>query len=103
MDIIDILLNKPIGSTKATHDFATKIIIELDFIKESKKTTTFKKEAVEKIITKYYNKHGAECHFFLQKHLHNYVTKKREFEKGVLNEILGKQMLKCGCECNNKV
>lgn len=99
--IVDVLLNRQIGSTYNEINFINEIVKKLDILKESKMSKPRKGERIESIIEEYYDKHGASCHFFLQKRLNEYVTMKYTFELGVIQEILGKQMRKCGCSVNN--
>lgn len=100
--MVDIIMNRNIGETFMQETFVMEIVKKLDIIKNSKYTKTTKQEKVESIISDYYDKHGARCHFFLQKRLLEYVTNKH-FVLGEINEVLGKQMRKCGCDINNKI
>jgi hypothetical protein len=95
---IDVMLCKPLGSTAKERDWTREIVEKLDKIKNSNKSKPKKKEAIEEVISEYFDEHGAQCHFFLQKRLHDYVTMKCEFGLGEIHEVLGKQMMKCGCK-----
>lgn len=93
--IIDI--HYIIGVIDKDITFSLLVVNKLNIIKD-KKTQKYKKKLdVEKIIIEHFNEHGAKCHFYLQKTLLDYVIHPENFERGVIHEIVGKQMRKCGC------
>jgi hypothetical protein len=97
LNIIDIFHGNPIGHLNSTMLFSRQVVEDLDKIKNN----SWKRVRIQKLIIKYFDKHGASCHFWLEKTFNKYISKKETFGLGVIHEIVGKQMKKCGCECNN--